>query len=92
MAKRTVRSGTTETFSVSVDRETKAILRDLADREFAGNMSALVKDFAAEASRRKAAGDYLRRHGLVPLTRTEAARASAEIEAELRAAKPRKSA
>jgi hypothetical protein len=91
-ARKPRRSGATETFSVSVDPETKKALRALADSEFAGNMSALVTDFAAEARRRKAAADYLKRHGIPKLTATEAERLQAELATELSAAKrkPRK--
>ena len=56
-----LRAGATETLSVSIDQETKAALRVLADSDFGCNLSALVTDFAEEARRRKAAGDYLRR-------------------------------
>ena len=94
MAAKKRRSGTTETFSVSVDRETKEALRLLADSEFGGNLSALITDFAEEARRRKAAGDYLRRHGIPHLTKREAGQLQAEIAAEGRASatkrKPRK--
>jgi hypothetical protein len=77
------RKGSTVTFSVSVDAETKAALRALADAEFDGNLSALVKDLAAEARRRQAAGHYLRRHGISKLGAAEAARLSAEVDAEV---------
>ena len=89
MAKKRRRAGGTETFSISVDSETKEALRELADREFGGNMSALVTDFAEEARRRKAAGDYLRRHGIPKLTPSEADRLQAQIDTELSAAKKR---
>lgn len=86
------RSGATETFSVSVDAATKKALRALADSEFGGNMSALVTDFAEEARRRKAAGDYLKRHGIAKLTKRDAERLEAQLAAEMAAAKqkPRK--
>lgn len=86
MPKKQGRAGATETFSVSVDRETKAALRDLADRDFGGNMSALVTDFAEEARRRKAAGDYLRRHRIAKLTRAETEVLLATIDDEVRLA------
>lgn len=85
MATKKRRSGTTETFSVSVDRETKQALRALADSEFGGNLSALITDFAEEARRRKAAGDYLRRHGIRELTKLGADELQAEIAAEVTA-------
>jgi len=88
------RSGATETFSVSVDPETKAALRALADSEFGGNLSALIADMAAEARRRKAAGDFLRRHAFAPLDRAAADAMTAEIDREValaqKARRPRK--
>jgi len=87
MAKKRRRAGATETFSVSVDAETKQALRALAESDFGGNLSALVTDFAAEARRRMAAGNYLNRHELTKLTKLEAERLEAEIEVELASAK-----
>jgi hypothetical protein len=84
------RAGATETFSVSVDPETKAALRALADSDFGGNLSALITEFAEEARRRKAAGDFLRHHGIAPLTRAEAAAAAAAIDREVSALRKRK--
>ena len=52
--KRTRRAGASETFSVSVDPETKRALRALANRDFGGNLSALITDLAEEARRRMA--------------------------------------
>lgn len=43
-----------QTFSVSVDPKTKAILKDRAKRLFGGNMSALIAAFAREAEKREA--------------------------------------
>jgi hypothetical protein len=65
------RSGATETFSVSVDRE------------FGGNLSALVTDFAEEARRRMAAGEYLARHRMPKLTLAEAAALEEQIAREI---------
>jgi len=45
MKKKARRAGATETFSVSVDPETKRALRALADAEFQGNLSALGRVF-----------------------------------------------
>lgn len=89
MMKKRGRAGKTETFSVSVDAKTKNALRELADREFGGNMSALVTDFAAEARRRTAAGDYLRRHAIPTLDAVETDALHAQIDAEILAAKRR---
>jgi hypothetical protein len=82
------RSGATQTFSVSVDPETKQALRLLADAEFGGNLSALVTDLAEDARRRLAAGAYLRRFRIPKLSPAEAAELEAEIQREI--AKARK--
>ena len=84
------RAGATQTFSVSVDGRTKRALRTLANREYGGNLSALVTDFAEEARRRMAASGYLRRHRIRPISRTEATKLQAEIEAEAAAWKKRR--
>jgi hypothetical protein len=84
------RTGATETFSVSVDPETKRALRALADSAFGGNLSALVTDLAEEARRRMAAGTYLRRHGMADMTSKEADAIQTQIEREVSASrKPR---
>ena len=82
------RAGATETFSVSVDADTKRALRRLADAEFQGNLSALVTDFAEEARRRMAAAAYLRKHGIPKLTSAEADTLEAQIEREIKRARP----
>ncbi len=84
------RAGATETFSVSVDPETKQALRLLADGEFGGNLSALITDLAEEARRRLAAHAYLRRHGIHAPSREEAERLAVEIAREVAAVKQRK--
>jgi hypothetical protein len=89
-AKKPRRAGATETFSVSVDADTKRALRKLADAEFDGNLSALVTDFAEEARRRMAAAAYLRKHGIPRLTASEADALEAEIEREIAAAARRR--
>ena len=48
------RVGATETFSVSVDPRTKAILRARAARLYGGNMSALITELGRDAERRDA--------------------------------------
>ena len=80
--KKARRSAATETFSVSVDPRTKKVLRALADRDFGGNLSALITDLASEAGRRLAAGDYLTERGIAPMTSKEAAEFQAELDAE----------
>jgi hypothetical protein len=57
----------------------------LANREYAGNLSALVTDLAEEARRRMAAGDYLRRHQLEQLSSSEADSIEREIAREVSA-------
>jgi hypothetical protein len=90
MKKKPRRSGATETFSVSVDPNTKRALRALADAEFQGNLSALVTDFAEEARRRMAAGAFLDRQGVAKLTKPEADALQAEIDRELRVQRRRR--
>ncbi len=89
MKRKTRRAGATETFSVSVDPETKRALRVLANSDFGGNLSALVTDLAAEARRRMAAGAYLRRQGLADPTAAEAEALQAEIDREIAALRRR---
>jgi hypothetical protein len=86
-AKKSRRAGATETFSVSVDAETKRALRALADKEFGGNLSALVTDFAEDARRRLAAGSYLRKHRIPKLAAGEADRIQAEVDREVASAR-----
>jgi hypothetical protein len=45
------RAGATETFSVSVDRETKRRLKALAKERHAGNVSALITELSLEGER-----------------------------------------
>ena len=87
MKKKTRRVGATETFSVSVDAQTKRALRALADDAFGGNLSALVTDLAEDARRRLAAGRQLRKHGVPRLALDEALTLEREIERELAAAR-----
>jgi hypothetical protein len=83
------RAGATETFSVSVDPETKKALRSLADEDYAGNLSALVTDLAEEARRRMSAGAYLRRRVIRPLDRAGVAAVEASIERDVAVARKR---
>jgi hypothetical protein len=89
MTAKTRRAGATETFSVSVDPRTKQVLRALADRDFGGNLSALITDLAAEARRRLAAGDYLAAHGVSPMSAEAAVAFQAELDREAAAWKKR---
>lgn len=84
------RAGATETFSVSVDAETKRALRALADAEFGGNLSALVTDLAEDARRRLAAGAYLTRLRMPKPSGGELRALETEIAAEVRAARRRR--
>lgn len=83
------RAGATETFSVSVDPETKRALRLLANQDFGGNLSALVTELAEEARRRMAAAIYLRRHGIPVPSKAEADALEHEITREVSAWKKR---
>ena len=83
--KRTRRKGATETFSVSVDHDTKEILKAAAVRDHGGNVSSLITELAREAARRKAAGDFLRSRGILKMTEAQAVAFEKEIEAELTA-------
>lgn len=67
---------------MSVDPETKRALRQLADHDYGGNLSALVTDLAEEARRRMAAGRYLDRHRIPDLDLPEAHELEAEIARE----------
>ena len=90
MKRKTRRTGATETFSVSVDATTKRALRWLANSDFNGNLSALVTDLAEDARRRMAAGAYLKRQGIAPLTKAEAELVEAAINREVLASKKRR--
>lgn len=88
--KRQRRAGATETFSVSVDPETKRALRRLADSDYNGNLSALVTHFAEDARRRLAAGKYLKRHGVPEPAMTDIGVTEAEIGREIAAWRKRR--
>lgn len=89
-AQRSRRAGATETFSVSVDADTKRALRALANEEFGGNLSALVSDFAEDARRRLAAGAYLRKQRIPKLTAAKARAVQADIDGEVASARKRR--
>jgi len=90
MKKKPRRAGATETFSVSVDMETKRALRALANSDFDGNLSALITDLAEEARRRMAAAAYLRRHRIAEPTKPEADALQTAIDREVAAFKQRR--
>jgi hypothetical protein len=52
--KRRQRAGVTETFSISVDRDTKKRLKALAKAKHDGNVSATITDLAIEGERQAA--------------------------------------
>jgi hypothetical protein len=62
------RTGATETFSVSVDKETKRLLKARADRLYHGNMSALVAALGKQAERADAVERLIARAGGSTLT------------------------
>ena len=83
MAARAKRKGATSTFSVSVDSETRKILRKLADEAYGGNLSALVTQVAKDAARRQAAAELLRLNDQEPMGFAETLAFEKELEAEL---------
>jgi hypothetical protein len=90
MAKRLKRKGETVTFSVSVDRETKELLRKVADSDYRGNVSELITQIAQQAGRQAAARELLASHGRRMFTDVEAEAFQREIASELAAAAKRK--
>jgi len=63
------RPGKTFTFSISVDAETRRILKAEARRTHAGNVSALIAALAKDAKRKAAFAKYLA--GVPPMTNEE---------------------
>ncbi len=90
MAKRTKRRGQTTTFSVSVDLDTKRLLRDVADRSYGGNVSDLIAQIAHQAARQQSAAQLLASHGRTTMTDAECSAFEAEIAAELAKQRPTK--
>jgi hypothetical protein len=82
MAKRLRRKGETVTFSVSVDRETKKLLREVADRTYRGNVSDVITQIAHQAARQEAAGELLLSHGRRPMTDAECDAFEADVAAQ----------
>ncbi|MFZ5896639.1 MAG: hypothetical protein ACOY0T_36625 [Myxococcota bacterium] len=58
-------------------------MRALANKDFDGNLSALVTDLAEEARRRMAADAYLRRHEISAPSKVEADALEKEISREI---------
>ena len=78
--KRTRRAGATETFSVSVDKETKRRLKALAKERHAGNVSALITELAKEGERQAAFERAWQWYGGPEPTPEESARIRSEWE------------
>jgi hypothetical protein len=74
------RTGATETFSVSVDPETKSALKARADRLYGGNMSALITALAREAERAEAVARLVARAGGSTLTDARRLEIDAQLE------------
>jgi hypothetical protein len=72
------RPGATETFSVSVDRETKRRLKALAKERHQGNVSALITELAVTGERRAAFERAWRWYGGPEPTAEESAAIRAE--------------
>lgn len=75
---------------MSVDPDTKRLLREAADRDHGGNVSSLIAELAKDAERRRAAAAFLRSIGVPRMTTAEAATLEREIESELAAARVKK--
>jgi hypothetical protein len=76
--KKARRAGATETFSVSVDRETKQRLKTLAKQKHGGNVSAVITELALEGERQAAFERAWRWYGGPEPTPEEIARIQAE--------------
>ena len=74
------RSGATETFSVSVDKDTKRALKARADRLYDGNMSALITALGEHAERAEAVERLIARAGGSRLTDADRREIDREIE------------
>jgi len=79
------RSGAKVKLSVSVDPVTKRALRKLADKQYGGNLSALITDLANEARRRLSAGAYLERRSIPGFSGNELTELEGKIAAEVAA-------
>ena len=90
MSRRVKRKGRTTTFSVSVDAETKKLLRRVASRSYGGNVSELITQIAHQAARQEAAAELLASHGRRPMSDEELAAFEKEIATELARQRPRR--
>jgi hypothetical protein len=89
MKKRRRRPGATETIGVSVDPETKRILKALADERHDGNVSALIAEMTAEAVRQAAFERAWRWYGGPDLTQSDRAKLDRELDEGWRHARGR---
>jgi post-segregation antitoxin (ccd killing protein) len=74
------RPGRTATISISVDEETRRVLKAEAKRSYGGNVSALVAAIAREAKRQSALDWLLQRSGTTPMSDAERDALLAEID------------
>jgi hypothetical protein len=84
------RTGATETFSVSVDRETKRRLKVLAKERHAGNVSALITELSVVGERQAAFERAWQWYGGSEPTKEESAAIRAEWEAGWKSARKSK--
>ncbi len=73
-------SSHTETFSVTVDAETKKALKARAERLYGGNMSALISELGKEADRAEAVARLIARAGGSTLTPARRAEIDGDLE------------
>ena len=74
----------THTFSISVDEETRRILKTEADRSFDGNVSALVSAIAKQAQRQASLRELIALLGQPPVTDDERAAFLGELDGAAR--------
>jgi hypothetical protein len=80
MKKRSRRPGATETIGVSLDAQTKRVLRALAKEKHGGNVSALISEMTAEAVRQAAFDRAWQWYGGAEPTQATRAKIDAELE------------
>jgi hypothetical protein len=80
MKKKARRPGATETIGVSVDPETKRLLKALANGKHRGNVSALISEMTAEAVRQASFERAWRWYGGPEPTAADRAKIDAELE------------
>jgi hypothetical protein len=80
MKKKRRRPGATETIGVSLDRETKRVLKAMADERHGGNVSALITEMTVGAVRQAAFERAWRWYGGSEPTDAERAKLDAELD------------